>query len=304
MNVPADTTAVAIKSDGPGDNPETLRISPEDKKVELSEQETGQVIFLEPWLSAQLFKPNTAGPWPCVVLLNPEEYVSEMTGFHEIYTPIDEASIKKALVRSGYAVLKLKPRFNFFSPSWSSLKKLKMESSVTKVLDWPGTPMFGRRVFDASVVLTYLQGRRDIRKDRISMWGIAHGGLIAIAAGAMDDRFCQVVADRSMLRFGLKQYDRHPIWSNPPRILYIADVGHLASAIAPRRLVVANPVDDFRRPMDLEQIKPLTIWPKEGYRAVGATEQWVLKINAKPGRSSTPWTRSVRLDGHFLLMTR
>ena len=143
--------------------------------------------------------------------------------------------------------------------------------------------MFGKQVADLSSALTYLAGRDDM-SDLVTIWGIGYGGLWAIAAAALDDRFCQVVVDRSVVRFSAERTDRRPAWANPPRLLTVAEFDPLASLVAPRPLIVAAPIVDSGEPIELEDLQSRLAWAREAYRFRGAPKRLKLLVVADPKR--------------------
>jgi MYXO-CTERM domain-containing protein len=269
---PGSTEPLAVTPGAPGDNPETIVIEPEDLAVDVTSDDVTHTW--DSVLTATLRKPGTSAPWPCVILMNPVEIAAGDADYEALYTPISETSVVNALVAAGYAVLSLPQRFTSGPlPGAAYADQYAFESAVSRALNWYGTPVFGRHVHDVSVTLSVLAARADIVPERISVWGIGPAGPIALTAGMRDARLCQVAADRGLLSWDRESTDRHPVWSYPPKLLTAADAAHVASTIAPRRLVVTGSRDDLRVALSTSQTAARMDWATGAYAARGVPRQ-------------------------------
>ena len=271
-----------------------IRILPEVRPVLLNVQEqSGELYSWEGWMEARLHQPDAPAPWPCVVLYSPNEYPGKDHAYQAMIEPIDEGGVISALLDNGYAVLDVKPRFNVI-PEWFSKRepRSRYESAATKKLNWSGTPVFGRHVADVGHVLDVLEQLDRIDSNKITLWGMGEGGLIAIAGSAFDPRVCQVVVQESRLHFGVELSDRHPAWSYPPNLLQYAELDPIAAMLAPRTLLVANAVDDDRQPLTIEQIQDELTWTLHRYANANETDNLRLMTEAGPDAMAEAMTKS------------
>ena len=292
LSLPENPVPPEVKQSNANQNPELIELLPEALPMPVPPIDNGEVLELDDSIEAVLIKPDTAAPWPCVVMVNPEQYPEQDPEYEAIGRPEDETTRVSALLEAGYAVLMTTPRFSKIPEPPAAFRlvgdkgvnpRQAIQTGVVRTLDWRGTPLFGKQVADLSSALTYLAGRDDM-SDLVTIWGIGYGGLWAIAAAALDDRFCQVVVDRSVVRFSAERTDRRPAWANPPRFLTVAEFDPLASLVAPRPLIVAAPVVDSGEPIDLEDLQSRLAWTREAYRFRDASKRLKMMVVGDPDK--------------------
>lgn len=277
MNTPAEDDPIDVE-ETPGSNPEPIRILPEDMTMEIWKD---QSYFWDSWLDATLYKPAGPTPWPCVLLLNPNEFPEGDPAYEAVAVTIDDGPLIAQLVAEGYAVLKMSGRFNTIPDSFPRDERdMRWEVAVSRLLNYKGLPLFGRNRHDLSVAVSYLKTRSEILDDRISVWGIGEGGAISMIGGALDQRVCQVVTQASRNSYSVSENDRHPIWSYPPKFLYTADAPQVASMIAPRSLLVIDAVDDVRDPLSSLETAAELDWTLQAYSAFLASSQMQILTGA------------------------
>ena len=254
-----------------GDGFERIGVLPEEMSVEVVWSGGSQTY--DSWTEIELYTPGGDGPWPCVLLVNPPEYPDATDEYAGLYSPLDDANAIAALLAEDYAVARLAPRFSdlsYDSKAPTDPTEFQIESAIAIKMNWAGAPLFWRRLHDLRAAIGYLETRADIFPARISVWGIADGALLGVAASAIDTRTCQTVADRGRLSFAAAESDRHPLWSYPPHVLESADIAQLAGMAAPRPLIVAGPIDDMRTPLSSEAIDDRLEWTESAYAALGS----------------------------------
>ena len=114
-----------------------------------------------------------------------------------------------------------------------------------------GRPLLGGQVYDVLRTLDYLRSRQDIAGDGISLVGDGPHGVIALYAGALDEKVRSLalrqtvtdyrslaVADRYSQPFGIYAYG----------VLRSFDLPQLARAIGPRPVLLLNPVSAAGEP--------------------------------------------------------
>jgi len=157
----------------------------------------------------------------------------------------------EALVREGRVVLSLDAR------GWgeTAIAKPKMyydnEYPVTYLAIHLARPLLGQRVGDVLAGLEALMARPEVDAARVRLVGVDAGGPVALHAAALDERFGEVVLERSIASW-MEVMDtplaRNQLGQLVPGALRKYDLPDLVRAIAPRPVHVRNPVDAAGRP--------------------------------------------------------
>ena len=129
--------------------------------------------------------------------------------------------------------------------------------------------LFGMRVQDVirSVDFALTRG------SEVELVGKGAGALWALYAAALDSRIKSVVAERGLGSYrSLAQVDRytHTAGIFVRGVLQEFDLPQVASAIAPRPLTVAAPVDAMKRPLAQSAAEECYRATAEAYRRAGA----------------------------------
>ena len=255
------------------DKRESLVLIPDDLDFDLNLND--RVVSLPSRVSATLHKPSADPPYPVAIVVNPNEFPEGDPEYEAVCRPVDDRGLIHELVARGYAVLRVTQRYNDepeFVPPYAHGRYF-FESTVTNLAVGTGLPVFGRHVYDLTLWVDYLAGRKDVDGGRITIVGLGEGGPVALTAAAVDDRVSQCVVRDSRLGFGVRESDRHPPWAYPPRILVLGDLPQIASLIAPRGLVVADAVDDARRPLTVRRATGALAWTAAAYEALGVSDR-------------------------------
>jgi dienelactone hydrolase len=104
-----------------------------------------------------------------------------------------------------------------------------------------GKPCLGRMVNELSLLVTYLEGRQDVERTRIGVYGRGLGGWVAALAAAVDARIWATIVEDGLPSYGdiiASGGELGDEWLIP-RLLQYADGPSLATAIAPRPLWIA-----------------------------------------------------------------
>src|SRR5262249_38956532 len=116
---------------------------------------------------------------------------------------------------------------------------------------WMGRPLLGQWCWDAIRAADWLASRQDVDIHSLALVGIGAGGLAAICAAALDERFRSVAAIDTLASFVTAlPFQGHRVVTMVPFLLDVGDVPHLTALAAPRRLVVANPLDAQSKPLE------------------------------------------------------
>jgi hypothetical protein len=104
-----------------------------------------------------------------------------------------------------------------------------------------GRPEVGMALTDLRACIDSLAARGDFDTSRVALVGLEDASVSALYAGALEPRFKTVVA--CGVRKTYQEGRLYPLVSN---ILRLGDLPQIASAIAPRRLVIGRVTTDSR----------------------------------------------------------
>ncbi len=189
-------------------------------------------------------KPGThSGPFPAIV------YLSE--GGKD--TVVEENHELDALLRRGFALCAVDlrglgvtvPRFPTAGPLFYGYEDLDVKDAYAWASLMLGKAVLGQRVWDFLRCLDYLETRPEVDRSRISVVGVAGGGLVALLGAVLDDRprsllLQQVIATlRSVVES--EEYSLRLSWL-VFGLLREFDLPDLVAALAPRRCWALNAV--------------------------------------------------------------
>ncbi len=153
-------------------------------------------------------------------------------------------------------------------------------------------PLFGQRVWDVLTAVECLWQRTfisvQIDKGRLACVGRGAGGLLALCAAALDERLAAVVAWEAPPSYKSLIVERPDF----PTSVYLFDVlshfdvPQLMAAVAPRPLLLAEPVDGLRHAMPEDQVAAHLGWPRQIYTLQGSEAH--LQTWAQPEMPATP----------------
>ena len=105
-----------------------------------------------------------------------------------------------------------------------------------------GRPMVGMVAYDVTRAMDYLATRKDLDVGRVVLWADGLATLPGLYAAALDERIGGAVLSGLLSTYISPEPIRHPSWTFARGLLARADVAHLSALVAPRPLVIANPV--------------------------------------------------------------
>lgn len=110
---------------------------------------------------------------------------------------------------------------------------------------WIGRPLLGQWAYDVRRTAAALLASIEGVPDELAVVGVGTGGLVALVAAAQDEALVRVGITDSLSSYVSEMpYQGQRLGLMAPSILrQVGDVAHLASLVAPRRLLIAGPVD-------------------------------------------------------------
>lgn len=140
---------------------------------------------------------------------------------------------------------------------------------------WTGRPLLGQwawdvqRLLDAVTVLS-----PDLAKD-VTLFGFGSAGVVAMVTAIFDDTVDRVVMVGSLATFVTDvPYAGQRLGIMAPGILrHVGDIPHLAALVAPRRLVIANPVAGDGKELEDDAVLPAYQFTRQIYAMHKADRQ-------------------------------
>jgi len=151
-----------------------------------------------------------------------------------------------------------------------------------------GRPLIGMRVRDARSVIRFLASRPDVDRDHISIAGKGWAGVVAMLAAALDKRVTSAAVDGvpvSYAEIARAELYQQPVSLLLPGALHDFDLADVFAALAPRPLLVMNPLDCLTRPMSRQQADEELDTVLDAYRAAGADRMLDVRV-ATPARGA------------------
>jgi cephalosporin-C deacetylase-like acetyl esterase len=115
-----------------------------------------------------------------------------------------------------------------------------------------GKTLVGMRVDDTIRAVSWLASRGDVDPSSVAVRGTGALGLVALHAAALDDRITSVALAKTLVSYRMAleaELHRNLSESLIPGVLTRYDVGDLIATIAPRPVVVEDPVDALGQPV-------------------------------------------------------
>ena len=130
-------------------------------------------------------------------------------------------------------------------------------------------------------VLDYLRSQPEYARMGLKVWGEGmREGLMALYLAAVDERVADVVSSHGLVSYqnivdanGLPDFDYYV-----PGILKYADVAEFIGTIAPRRVVVNEPVDINGKPLAMQEARAAYQWAEAVYRVEGREGEFVIVV--------------------------
>ncbi len=132
---------------------------------------------------------------------------------------------------------------------------------------WLGRPLLGQWVVDVRRLLDALTEQDGRLPKRLLVAGVGPAGLVALSAAALDSRITEVAAVDTLAGYVTEEpYEGQRLGILVPGILReVGDVGHLASLVAPRRLVIAGGLAGNGGRLDQAGLEEAFSFARRGY---------------------------------------
>ena len=139
-----------------------------------------------------------------------------------------------------------------------------------------GRHILGMQVYDVIRAVDYLTLKAGF--NRVYVYGEREAGVVALLAGALDERISAVHTLEMPSTLVSSKGFRYPPTLFPPNILKYADIPEIAAMIAPRPLVIDYPVGPDLRKLSVSEAEENFRLAREVYEYLGAP--WNLTIRA------------------------
>ncbi|MCZ2079167.1 MAG: acetylxylan esterase [Bryobacterales bacterium] len=252
------------------------------------------VYYSEPeiYVPSLLLLPRRRGPAPAVVVVNEAgksaeafaetQLVPLCEAGHVVFS-IDPRGMGETAVprqRTGYADLAVGEDAGLF------YRALRARRTIV-----------GMRVFDVMRAIDYLQTRSEVDSGRISAIGIGAGGVLVLFAGALDNRIGRVAisgAPVSYMGIVESRIFTHALSHLVPGALQHFDLPQAAALLAPRPLLIVNPVDGRHRRVDEAEAAGTYKFTKQIYNLAGSGKSFELAMADTAGELLKRWSEHIR----------
>ena len=151
-----------------------------------------------------------------------------------------------------------------------------------------GRPIMSQWTFDVRCATDFLASRAEVDKKRISIAGRGRGGLAAVLAAAYDPRIRSVATEEMLATWVFNEEFRDVgLAYFIPRILTLADMPQLIACLAPRPVMIINPVDGRRRRITGNETNGLNSFA----RSVYGRHQSVDELQQVSAETPAAWTK-------------
>ncbi len=149
---------------------------------------------------------------------------------------------------------------------------------------WLGRPLVGQWVVDVRRLLDALSGNDGKLPGEVLVVGVGPAGLVAICSAALDSRITRVAMIGTLASYVTEEpYQGQRLGIMAPGILRDAgDVAHLASIVAPRKLLVAGGVTGGGKPLDGDALRCAFEVTRQTYAIERAPDRFRLLPTADP----------------------
>ncbi len=150
---------------------------------------------------------------------------------------------------------------------------------------WLGRPLLGQWVIDVRRLLDALTEQDGRLPKEVLVAGTGPAGLVAISAAALDSRITDVAALDTLAGYVTEEpFEGQPLGIMVPGILRdVGDVPHLASLVAPRRLVIAGGVAGNGKPLDAAELEEAFSATRRAYELEKAAGALRVEGSSDPG---------------------
>jgi dienelactone hydrolase len=144
---------------------------------------------------------------------------------------------------------------------------------------WIGRPLLGQWVTDVLTLMDWLAAEK--HETQVGIIGFGSAGLIALAAGALFPKRISAVATSGTMGSYICETPYAAGTSMGvlvPGILGVGDIPHLAAMIAPRRLVIADPVSPTGKKLTAQEVLAAFAFTQKVYAGTKSPDNLTLMI--------------------------
>lgn len=159
------------------------------------------------------------------------------------------------------------------------------ESAMTAML--VNKTLIGLRAQDIVRAVDLLASRGDVELQSLSAYGFGEAAPVLLHAAALDDRIKSVVLKNMLASYELvvtEKISRRVFENIIPGVLSKYDLPDLAATLAPRRLVIVNPVNPRGQRLELSEVRLQYENTKAVFQIAGAATSFVIR-DQRPGQS-------------------
>jgi fermentation-respiration switch protein FrsA (DUF1100 family) len=185
----------------------------------------------ERYLPVYQFVPQEAGPpRPAVVIFPGHGTIAQAAGLEKSYQRANALE----LARAGFVTLTVEPRgFG----KLGAVGHLQIDAAARLV----GRTWYGLLTRDGMRAIDYLATRPEVDRSRIGAAGIGAGGALAMYTTALDERIRAAFVNSYLSKYIITSLEEeHCPCNDIPGILCYAEMGDVASLIAPRPVMFVN----------------------------------------------------------------
>lgn len=231
-------------------------------------------------LPAVLFRPaEAAGKTPVALLLHPEGKGATA-----------DRPLRRELIRRGWAVLVADLRgtgeiraAEFEVGAYMNQRDMAWAKAAARL----GRSALSMWLTDLTALVDMLGRREELDPTRLSLYGYGEAGTAALFFAALDSRPAAVVVERALGSYLSESgFGRPFLYAEPsptaavgggigslvpftPDLLKVADLPHVAALLAPRRLVLIEPLRGDGRPMNFRYARQQYAFTAAVYALVG-----------------------------------
>ena len=142
-----------------------------------------------------------------------------------------------------------------------------------------GRPLMGMRVHDVQCAIDFFVEHEDVSNKQVALVGRGRGALVALLTAVLDERVDSVVVEELLASWVFaEEYVEVGLSTLIPQILTVGDIEHLAACVAPRKLLVVNPVDGRDRKLEIDALRDMGGFTRSVYELHGGIDQLQLFV--------------------------
>jgi len=135
-----------------------------------------------------------------------------------------------------------------------------------------GKHILGMLVYDVMRTVDYLLTRDDVDPNQIEVHGLGEDGMLAIFAGAVDDRISRVISTGAPVTLKPEKEIKFSMKFFTPGLLKVVDLEHAAAMIAPRFVRIEEPQSGDGRALSADEAASAFAFARAVFALYGKSE--------------------------------